>query len=440
VTSTRTSQDLFERAKRVIPGGVNSPVRAFRSVGGAPRFMALGQGAHITDADGTRYLDYVGSWGPLILGHAHPEVVAAAKAAIDRGSSYGAPTQAEVELAEEIRDAYPAAEMVRLVSSGTEAGMSVIRLARGATGRTKIVKFAGCYHGHSDALLVAAGSGVATLGLPDSPGVTPGAAQDTVIVGWNDVGAIDAAFAEHGDDIALVACEPVPANMGVVPPAEGFLAHLREVTARHGALLLFDEVLTGFRVDRGGVARISGVTPDLAAFGKVVGGGFPLAAFGGREDLMRRLAPEGPVYQAGTLSGNPVAVVAGLAQLRLLDDAAYDRLEALASRLADGLAKAFADAGVPALLPRVRSLFGAFFTDEDRVIDFAGAARADHGRYARFFNGMLARGHYLPPSGYEAWFVSLAHTEEDIDATVVAARAVAADLPDPVERAGGRDR
>jgi glutamate-1-semialdehyde 2,1-aminomutase len=428
IPSTRVSQDLYDRARAVIPGGVNSPVRAFRSVGGTPRFIAGGSGPRMTDADGQTYLDYVCSWGPLILGHAHPEIVAAAKAAVDRGSSYGAPTAAEVELAETIRDRYPAAEMVRAVSSGTEAGMTVIRLARGATGRRKVIKFAGCYHGHSDALLVAAGSGVATLGLPDSPGVTPGATQDTIVVEWNDRAGVEAAFAEHPDDVALIACEPVPANMGVVPPADGYLEFLREISSANGALLLFDEVMTGFRVASGGVAEVSDVTPDLAMFGKVVGGGFPLAAFGGSAAVMSQLAPAGPIYQAGTLSGNPVAVAAGLAQLRLLDADAYARLDHLADRLVDGFATAFADAGVAARIPRCRSLFSVFFTDGEEVRDYEGAKATDHGRYARFFNGMLARGHYLPPSGYEAMFVSLAHTEEDIDATVAAARAVAEDL------------
>jgi glutamate-1-semialdehyde 2,1-aminomutase len=433
----RASEELFARAQKVIPGGVNSPVRAFRSVGGTPRFIADGRGARMTDADGRVYLDYVCSWGPLILGHAHAEIVAAAKAAIDRGTSYGAPTQGEVELAEEISARYPAAEMVRAVSSGTEAGMSAIRVARGATGRDKIVKFAGCYHGHADALLVAAGSGVATLGLPDSPGVTKGATQDTIVVEWNDRAGVEAAFREHPDDIALVACEPVPANMGVVPAVDGYLEFCREICTANGALLLFDEVMTGFRVASGGVAEISGVTPDLVAFGKVVGGGFPLAAFGGSAEAMSRLAPSGPIYQAGTLSGNPVAVAAGLTQLRLLDAAAYARLDALADRLIDGFGKAFADAGIPALLPRCRSLFGIFFTEQAQVRDYAGAKRADHARYAAFFTGMLERGHYLPPSGYEAMFVSLAHTEEDIDATIDAARDVAQELA-ALERRSGR--
>jgi glutamate-1-semialdehyde 2,1-aminomutase len=426
--STGTSEELYERARRVIPGGVNSPVRAFRSVGGAPRFIAEGEGARMTDEDGRTYVDYVGSWGPLILGHAHPEIVTAAKAAIDRGSSFGAPTRAEVELAEEISARYPAAEMVRAVSSGTEAGMTVIRLARGATGRRKVIKFAGCYHGHSDALLVAAGSGVATLGLPDSPGVTEGATQDTIVVAWNDKAGVEAAFREHPDDIALIACEPVPANMGVVPAVDGFLGFLREIATANGALLLFDEVMTGFRVASGGVAEVSGVRPDLAMFGKVVGGGYPLAAFGGSAQVMSQLAPAGPIYQAGTLSGNPVAVAAGLAQLRLLDEPAYARLDALADRLIDGLGRAFADAGIPALLPRCRSLFSVFFTGADEIRDYDAAKQADHARYARFFNGLLERGHYLPPSGYEAIFVSLAHTEDDIDTTVDAAREVAGEL------------
>ncbi len=346
---------------------------------------------------------------------------------MQRGSCFGAPTQAEVELAEAIVAAVPGVESVRCVSSGTEATMSAIRVARAATGRDEIVKFAGHYHGHADALLVQGGSGVATLGLPDSPGVTPGAARDTVVVPWNDRAAVEAAFAERGTAVAVVICEPLPANMGLVPPDPGFLAFLREVTQAHGALLLFDEVISGFRVGRAGATGWSGVTPDLVAFGKVVGGGFPLAAFGGRADLLCLLAPEGPVYQAGTLSGNPVAVAAGLATLALLDGAAYARLEALGARLAAGLQKAFADAGVAAQIPRVGSLLTVFFA-EHPVRDFAGARAADHARYATFFHAMLRAGFALPPSGYEAWFLSTAHTEDDVDATAAAAAEAARTL------------
>ena len=421
------SQELFARAQAVIPGGVNSPVRAFRSVGGTPRFIARGEGAYLVDVDGNRYIDYVMSWGPLILGHAHPDVVRAAQRALERGSSYGAPTAAEVELAETLCAAVPGLEQVRLVSSGTEATMSALRLARGVTGRERIVKFAGHYHGHADALLAAAGSGVATFGLPGSPGVTRGAAADTIVVAWNSHAGVEEAFAAHGQDIAAVIYEPVAANMGVVPPEPGFLGLLREVTRRHGALLVCDEVLTGFRVARGGGSEWSGITPDLVTLGKVVGGGFPLAAFGGPALVMRQLAPEGPVYQAGTLSGNPVAVAAGLAQLEHLDADAYKRLDSLADRLIEGLAGAFAEASVPVQLQRANSLFGVCFSNEP-VRDFDAARACDHGRYARFFHGMLARGHYLAPSGYEAVFVSLAHTPEDVDATVAAAYEVAATL------------
>ena len=427
VPTTRGSQELFARAREVIPGGVNSPVRAFRSVGGTPRFFAEASGSHLTDVDGTDYIDYIGSWGPMILGHAHPELVAAATAAVARSSSFGAPTAGEVELAEAITAAVPGLEKVRCVSSGTEATMSAIRLARGATRRSKIIKFSGHYHGHADGLLASAGSGVATFGLPDSPGVTAGAAADTIVVDWNDQPGVAAAFDAAGRDIAAVICEPVPGNMGVVPAAPGFLEYLRATTAQHGSLLIFDEVMSGFRVARGGASEHYGITADLVTLGKVVGGGFPLAAFGGSAAVMSHLAPAGPVYQAGTLSGNPVAVAAGLAQLRLLDDAAYATLNDRADRLRSGLAQVFAEAGVSVQIQSVASMFSVFFAAAP-VTSFDQAKAADHGMYARFFNGMLGRGHYFPPSGYEAIFVSTAHTDADIDATLGAARNVAADL------------
>ncbi len=437
------SAELFERARRVIPGGVSSPVRAFRSVGGTPRFVTSAAGARLTTADGEELLDYVGSWGPLILGHANPGVVEAARSAVARGSSYGAPTEGEVALCEEVCDRVPGVEQVRLVNSGTEAGMSAVRVARAFTGRDVVVKFAGHYHGHSDALLASAGSGVATFGLPDSPGVTEGAARDTIVVPWNDVDAVERVFAERGSEIAVLACEPVAANMGVVPPKPGFLERLRALTREHGALLLFDEVMTGFRVARGGMSEVSGVTPDLAMFAKVLGGGFPLAAFGGRADAMGLLAPEGPVYQSGTLSGNPVGVAAGLAQLRQLDADAYARLDTLADRLIDGLAQACRDAGVGVAIQRANSLFSVFFrADSDAVTvhgpgaeiaepavaNFDDAKACDHQRFAAFFSRMLDRGIHLPPSGFEAIFVSLAHAEGDIDATVAAARESLSDI------------
>jgi glutamate-1-semialdehyde 2,1-aminomutase len=414
------SEELFEEARRVIPGGVNSPVRAFGAVGGTPRFMIRGEGAWIEDADGRRYVDYVQSWGALLFGHARPEIVDAAILGARRGTSFGAPTEAEVRLAERIAAMVPSIEEVRLVSSGTEACMSAIRLARAATGRPKVVKFDGCYHGHADALLVEAGSGVATFGLPGTKGVTQGAAADTLVVPYNDLPALADTFGYVGREIAAVIVEPVAANMGVVPPDDGFLEGLRSVTRDHGSLLIFDEVITGYRIARGGAQQLFGVTPDLTCLGKVMGGGFPCAAFGGRRDLMEQLSPVGPVYQAGTLSGNPVAVAAGLAALELIEQLdPHPALRRAAEDLAEGMAKVFADAGVAACINRVESLLSVFFTDRS-VRSRAQAADADHARYAAFFHAMLKEGVYLPPSGYEGWFLGTAHGPQEVEATLQA--------------------
>ncbi len=414
------AESLFDRAQARIPGGVNSPVRAFGAVGGEPFFVARGEGAYLVDTDGRRYVDYVQSWGASILGHAHPKIVEAVQKAAAEGTSFGAPTAREVELAEAICARVPSVEKVRLVSSGTEAAMTAVRLARGATGRSKIVKFAGCYHGHLDALLVAAGSGVATFALPGSAGVTEGAVADTVVVPYNDAAALDEVFARLGGEVAAVLVEPVAANMGLVPADDAFLARLRERCDDHGALLVFDEVITGFRVAPAGAQGVYAVTPDLSLFGKVVGGGLPLAAVGGRADVMDELAPVGSVYQAGTLSGNPLATAAGLAALSLLDDNAYARLESTATFLAGGLSDAFETAGVPARVPRASTLVGLFFTDRP-VREYEGARAADHKAYASFFHGLLDRGVYLAPSGYEAIFPSLAHGESELDQTIAAA-------------------
>ena len=413
------NEEHFERAKRVIPGGVNSPVRAFGSVGGTPRFVTSGRGAYITDSEGDTYVDYVQSWGALLFGHARPEVVEAAQAAARRGTSFGMPTEAEVELAERLVSMVPSLERVRLVSSGTEAAMSAIRLARGATGRSKVVKFEGCYHGHSDSLLAAAGSGVATLGIPGTPGVPEAAVKDTIVLPFNDLEAVRGAFSATGDDIACVIVEPVAANMGVVPPRPGFLEGLRSITTEQGALLIFDEVITGFRLAMGGAQELFRVIPDMTVLGKVMGGGFPCAAFGGRADVMDQLAPAGPVYQAGTLSGNPVAVAAGLTALDLIErEDPYPQLEKTAERLVEGLAGALG--GTPHRINRVGSLFSVFF-GPGAVGGYSEAKAADHAAYGRFFHQMLEAGVALPPSGYEAWFASTAHGDAEIDRTIEAA-------------------
>ena len=421
-----SSDALWQAAREVIPGGVNSPVRAFNGVGGSPFFVARGEGAELVDVDGRRYVDFVGSWGPLVLGHAAPEVVEAVAAAAARGTTYGAPTGGEVELAELIREAVPSMEMVRLVSSGTEAAMSAIRLARGATGRDVIVKFDGCYHGHADSLLVKAGSGAATLGIPDSRGVPAALAALTLTVPFNDPAAVRAAFAAHPERVAAVLVEPVAGNMGVVPPAPGFLPALRALCTAHGALLVFDEVITGFRVHWGGAQALYSVRPDLTCLGKIIGGGLPVGAYGGAREVMRHVAPLGGVYQAGTLSGNPLAVAAGLATLKALRaPGVYGRLEALGARLEAGLRRAAA--GVPLTVNRVGSMLTAFFT-AGPVTDYASARGADTARYARFFHAMLARGVYLAPSQFEAAFVSLAHTEAAVDAAGRAAAEAVATL------------
>jgi glutamate-1-semialdehyde 2,1-aminomutase len=419
-----TSRRLFERACRLLPGGVNSPVRAFGAVGGTPRFIARAEGARVFDEDGQAYLDYVGSWGPMLLGHGHSAVVAALREQLERGSSFGAPTRLEVEMAETLVRLVPSLEMVRMVNSGTEATMAAARLARAATGRDRIVKFEGCYHGHADEFLIKAGSGAATFGTPDSPGVTAATARDTLVARFNDLGGVRAVFAEQGPAIAAVIVEPVVGNMGVVTPQPGFLEGLRTLCTEHGALLVFDEVMTGFRVARGGAQELYGVRPDLTALGKVIGGGLPVGAYGGRRDLMGLVAPAGPMYQAGTLSGNPLAMAAGLATLRAIeaDRTLYERLETLGAQLEHGLREIVTRRGLAARVQRIGSMWTLFFT-ADEVRDWTTAAACDRARYGRFFHAMLERGVSLAPSQFEANFISAAHTTEDVVATVEAARA-----------------
>jgi len=420
--SVDRSREIFARAQQHLVGGVNSPVRAFRAVGGDPLVMARGRGAHVYDVDGNDYIDYVCSWGPLILGHAHPAVVEAVQRAAEQGTSFGAPTELGAEMARMLVEAVPSMELVRFVNSGTEATMSAIRLARAYSGRDKILKFEGCYHGHADGLLVRAGSGVATLGLPDSPGVPASFAQETLVAPYNDRQAVESLFQRHGEEIAAVIIEPVAGNMGVVPPAEGFLPFLRELTRRAGSLLIFDEVITGFRLAYGGAQAVYDVFPDLTCLGKIIGGGLPVGAYGGRRDIMEQLAPLGPVYQAGTLSGNPLTMAAGLATLRGLSaEGTYAGLEEMGRELEEGLTAAARSAEAPICINRVGSMLTVFFSDGP-VTDYASARGADTQRYARFFRAMLERGVYLPPSQFEAVFLSLAHGRDELQGTVTAAR------------------
>ncbi|USG64160.1 glutamate-1-semialdehyde 2,1-aminomutase [Brevibacillus ruminantium] len=409
---------MFQEAQQYIPGGVNSPVRAFKSVGGNPIYMAKGAGSQITDVDGNHYIDYIGSWGPLILGHAHPKVLAAIQEAAALGTSFGAPTERETEMAKLVCEIVPSVEVVRMVNSGTEATMSALRLARGYTKRNKIMKFEGCYHGHADSLLIKAGSGVATLGLPDSPGVPEATAINTITVPYNDLESVKLAFESYGSDLAAVIVEPIAGNMGVVPPAPGFLEALREITELSGTLLIFDEVMTGFRVSRGGAQELYGITPDLTTMGKVIGGGLPVGAYGGKREIMQQIAPAGPIYQAGTLSGNPLAMAAGLTTLQELGQpCAYEKLETLSARLAEGLADNARKLGIPHTLNRVGSMVCLFFT-ETPVINYETAKTSDLDKFSAYFRNLLEEGIMIPPSQFEGMFVSLAHTEADIERTI----------------------
>ncbi|GAB4444561.1 MAG: glutamate-1-semialdehyde 2,1-aminomutase [Anaerolineae bacterium] len=422
------SEKLFNQAKQVIPGGVNSPARAFRGVGGQPLFIERASGPHMWDADGNRYIDYVLSWGPLILGHAAPSVVAALKEAVDRGTSYGAPTALETRLAELVIELIPSAEQVRFVNSGTEATMSVLRLARAYTGRHKIIKLTGNYHGHADFLLVQAGSGVATLGLPDSPGVPPGATQDTLTAPYNDLAAIEELFGRFGDEIAGIILEPVAGNMGLVPPVDGYLAGLRQLCSRHGALLIFDEVMTGFRVSPGGAQAHFGITPDLTALGKVIGGGLPVGAYAGRKEIMQTVAPTGPMYQAGTLSGNPLAMTAGIATLEgLQEPGAFEQMVEMTTMLREGISAAAEAVGIPLTATQAGTMF-CFFFNEGPVTDWDSAAKSDVDTFGRFFHAMLERGVYFPPSQFESWFMSTTHTHEIVVSTIQAAQTALADV------------
>ena len=422
------SQSLFERAQKSIPGGVNSPVRACKSVGTYPLFIERGEGCLIYDADGNRFIDYIGSWGPLILGHRHPAVIEAVTKVLERGTSFGAPIDLEIQLAELVIDAVASVDLVRMVNSGTEATMSAVRLARGATGRDLVIKFDGCYHGHADTLLVAAGSGVATLGIPGSPGVPETVAQSTLSLPYNDIDAFKKVMAAKGDSVAAIIVEPVAGNMGMVPPANGFLQCLRELSKAHGAVLIFDEVMTGFRVAYGGAQALYGISPDLSCFGKVIGGGLPVAAYGGHREIMARIAPQGPVYQAGTLSGNPIAMAAGIATLKLLQEpGVYEDLERKSERLSKGLANAAQMAGVAARVDHVGSMLGMFFSDR-KIGNFEDAKTCDLELFTRFYQGMRQQGIYIAPSQFEALFLSTAHGDADIDATIQAAERVLAEL------------